>query len=70
MPYFNPTEMFSIELNCECDTANSGVVSDVTSKFVPPGVFEELLGNVLRSSLWEEIFGEFPETSGCISLSC
>ena len=60
--------MFGIELNCDYKTPFTGIVSRVASVFFfPLSVFEEFLGNVSWSSLIEEVLGEFPETSGCVS---
>ena len=62
--------MFGVKLNCDCEAANSGVVSgDTPVFFFLLGIFEELLWNVLWSSFFEEVFSEFPEASSHIS-SC
>ena len=59
--------MFSVELNCDYETPFASVISQVALVlFFPLSVFEEFLGDVSRSSLIEEIFGKFPETSGCV----
>ena len=60
--------MFEVKLNVDYKASYASEVSWVGFViFFPLRVFEELLGNVLRSSLIEEVFGEFPEFSGCVS---
>ena len=67
IPYFSPTEVFEVELNVDYEASYASEVSWVTPVlFFPPCAFEELLGNVLWSSLFEEVFGEFPKSSGCV----
>ena len=57
--------MFEIELNVDYEASDACKISWVgLIVFFPLCVFEELLGDVLWSSLVEEVFGEFPETSG------
>ena len=69
IPYLSPTEMFEVKLNVDYETPSASEVSWITPVlFFPPCVLEKLLGNVLESSLLEEVFGEFPKFSGCVSM--
>ena len=59
--------MLKIELNVDYEASNARKISWVGFVvFFPLRVFEELLGNVLRPSLLEEVLGEFPKSSGCV----
>ena len=67
VPYFSPTEAFKVELNVDYEASYAREVSWVgLVVFFPLSVFEKLLGNVLRSSLVEEVFSEFPKFSSCV----
>ena len=61
--------MFKIELNMDYKASGASEISWVGLVVVfPLRVFEELLGNVLRSSLFEEVFSKFPKSSSCVLL--
>ena len=67
IPYLSPTEAFKVKLDVDYETPSASEVSWVTPVFFfPPCVLEKLLGNVLESSLFEEVLGEFPKSSGCV----
>ena len=67
IPCLSPTEMFEVELNVDYKASSACKVSRVGFViFLPLRVFEEFLGNVLRSSLIEEVFGELPKSSSCL----
>ena len=68
IPCLSPTEMFEVELNVDYEAPSASEVSWVSLVVVfPLCVFEELLRDVLGSSSVEEVFGEFPKSSGCVS---
>ena len=68
IPCLSPTKVIKVELNVDYEASYACKISwmGLVVSF-PPCVFEKLLGNVLRSSLVEEVFGEFPKFSGCVS---
>ena len=60
--------MIEVELNVDYKASNACEISWMGFiVFFPLRVFEELLGDVPWPSLIEEVFGEFPEFSGCVS---
>ena len=67
IPGFSPTEVFKVKLNVDNKASNACKVSWVGFVvFFPLRVFEKLLGNVLWSSSFEEVFGKFPKFPGCV----
>ena len=68
VPCLSPTKVIEVKLNVDYEASYACEVSWVGFVvFFPLRVFEKLLGNVLWSSLFEEVFSEFPESSGCVS---
>ena len=60
--------MIEVELNVDYKASYACKVSWMGFVvFFPLRVFEEFLGDVLWSSSVEEVFGEFPESSSCVS---
>ena len=60
--------MLEVKLNVDYEAPSASEVSWMgLVVFFPLCAFEELLGNVLWPSLVEEVFGEFPKSSGCVS---
>ena len=65
VPCLSPTKVIKVKLNVDYEASYASEVSWMGFVvFFPLRVFEELLGNVLQSSLIEEVFGKFPKSSG------
>ena len=59
--------MIEVELNVDYKASNACEISWMGFVvFFPLCIFEELLGDILWPSSVEEVFGEFPELSGCV----